>query len=214
MDIRLGKLNELEILRRVDQGYYLDAGEIGDVLLPTKEAPADAKIGEFIEVFLYLDSEERLIATTRKPLIQVGEFALLEVKWTNQYGAFLDWGLMKDLFCPFSEQGHKLEIGEKCLVYCYIDPLSYRIVASTRLHRFLSHDMPEYNPGDPVDALIWHRTDLGMKAVVDGKYEGLFFRNEIFQQMPVGQHVQAYIKQVREDGKSTCSSNRTWELPA
>ena len=122
--IRLGKYNTLQILRQVDFGMYLDGGEIGDILLPRRYVPQNAKIGDSIEVFLYLDSEERLIATTEKPLVQVNEFAFLEVKWTNQYGAFLDWGLMKDLFCPFREQKMRMQQSRSYIVYCYIDTLT------------------------------------------------------------------------------------------
>lgn len=199
--IFLGKRNRLEVLREVDFGLYLDAGEIGDVLLPSRYVPEGTKVGDIVDVFLYLDSEERLVATTEVPLIQVGEFASLEVKWTNEYGAFLDWGLMKDLFCPFKEQKMRMQQGHRYLVYCYIDPKTYRIVASAKTDKFLSDEMPDYRSGDTVEAIIQQRTDLGLKAIVDGRYSGMLFQNEIFQSLHVGDRVTAYVKQVRPDGK-------------
>ena len=199
--IRLGKRNDLEILREVDFGMYLDAGEIGDVLLPKRYIPEGVKVGDIVNVFLYLDSEERLVATTETPLVEVNEFAFLEVKWINEFGAFLDWGLMKDLFCPFKEQKMKMVVGRKYLIYCYIDPITYRIVASAKIDKFLSDEMPPYKSGDEVDVIIQQKSDLGMKAVVDGKYRGMFFDNEIFQTIRTGDRLKAFVKQVRPDGK-------------
>ena len=199
--IRLGKRNRLEVLREVDFGMYLDAGEVGDVLLPKRYIPEGTKVGDIVDVFLYLDSEERLVATTEYPLVEVNEFAYLEVKWTNEYGAFLDWGLMKDLFCPFKEQKMRMIQGKKYLIYCYIDRITYRIVASAKLEKFLSKERPPYQSGDSVEAIIQQKTDLGMKAIVDQRYSGLIFQNEIFQPLHTGDRVTAFVKQVREDGK-------------
>lgn len=199
--IRLGRRNLLQVLREVDFGLYLDAGEIGDVLLPRRYVTADMHVGDMLDVFLYLDAEERLVATTEQPLIQVGEFACLEVSWVNQYGAFLNWGLMKDLFCPFREQKQKMQQGRKYLVYCYIDPITYRIVASAKVEKFLSKERPDYSSGDEVEALIQQQTELGLKAIVDGRYGGLLFANEVFQPLHMGDRVTAYVKQVRPDGK-------------
>ncbi len=131
--IKLGDYNNLEIVKEVDFGLYLDGGEMGEILLPKRYQPASYKIGDVLEVFIYLDNEERLVATTEKPFCKVGEFAYLEVAWVNQHGAFLKWGLMKDLFCPFHEQKKKMEIGESYIVYVYIDEESYRIVASAKV---------------------------------------------------------------------------------
>lgn len=199
--IRLGKYNTLQILRQVDFGMYLDGGEIGDILLPRRYVPQNAKIGDSIEVFLYLDSEERLIATTEKPLVQVNEFAFLEVKWTNQYGAFLDWGLMKDLFCPFREQKMRMQQGRSYIVYCYIDTLTSRIVASAKVEKFLSEEMPPYHIGESVQVLIQQKTDLGFKAIVDGKFSGLIYQNELFRDIHTGDRLTGYVKSVRDDGK-------------
>lgn len=200
--LRLGKWNTLEVLRKVDFGYYLNCGDLGDVLLPIKEAPEEGlEIGSMADVFLYLDSEERLIATTIKPKVEVNEFACLEVKWVNKYGAFLDWGLMKDLFCPFREQKMRMQVGRKYVIYCYIDSITYRIVASAKVEKFLSKEMPEYTPGQQVEALVQHRTELGFKCIVDGKYSGQLFNNEIFEHVEGGQKLQAFVKNVRPDTK-------------
>lgn len=199
--IKLGKRNELEVLREVDFGMYLDAGEVGDVLLPKRYIPEGTKPGDMVDVFLYLDNEERLVATTEHPLVEVNEFAFLEVKWVNEFGAFLDWGLMKDLFCPFREQKQKMQQGRRYLVYCYIDPVTYRIVASAKLEKFLSDEQPPYQSGDEVQALILQKTNLGLKAIVDGRFKGLLFDNEIFQPLHTGDRVTAFVKQVRPDGK-------------
>lgn len=200
-EIRLGKRNNLAVMRKVDFGVYLDAGEIGEVLLPQRYVPENCEEGDVLNVFLYLDSEERLVATTEYPLVEVGEFAYLEVKWTNEYGAFLDWGLMKDLFCPFREQKMRMVNGNKYIVYAYIDPITYRITASAKVDKFLTSAMPPYKHGDCVDILIQQKTDLGFKAIVENKYSGLIYSNEIFQNLHTGDRPRAYVKQVREDGK-------------
>lgn len=199
--IKLGKRNELEVLREVDFGMYLDAGEVGDVLLPSRYIPKGTKIGDTVDVFLYLDNEERLVATTETPLVEVGQFAFLEVKWVNQYGAFLDWGLMKDLFCPFPEQKRRMEVGKSYLVYCYIDRVTYRIVASSKIDKFLSEETPPFKEGDAVEVITQARTDMGMKVIVENRYPGLIFNNDIFQPLDIGQRLKAFIKQIRPDGK-------------
>lgn len=199
--IQLGKKNSLEVTRRVDFGLYLNAGEVGEVLLPARYVPEGARVGDVLEVFLHLDSEERLVATTQTPLIEVGQFAFLTVKWTNEYGAFLDWGLMKDLFCPFAEQRGRMATGERHLVYCYIDPRTYRILCSARIERFLSHQAPDYQPGQAVDALIHQRTELGYKAIIDNRHAALLFNNEVFRPIAIGERLTAYVKRVRDDGK-------------
>ena len=146
--IRLGKRNQLTVLREVDFGVYLDGGETGDILLPKRYVPNDCKIGDVVDVFLYLDNEERLISTTEHPLVEVGQFAFLEVKWVNQFGAFMDWGLMKDLFCPFKEQKMRMQQGKSYVVYCYIDTLTSRIVASAKVEKFFAKEPPTYKVGD------------------------------------------------------------------
>ena len=201
MSIELGKFNQLEVVKQVDFGMYLDGGEEGEILLPTRYVPEDCKVGDWLNVFLYLDNEERLIATTLTPLVQVGEFACLEVSWVNQFGAFLNWGLMKDLFVPFSEQKMKMQVGNKYVIHAYIDDESFRIVASAKVDRYLSKEKALYQPGEEVNILIWQKTDLGFKAIIENMYSGLLYDSEIFQTLHTGDTLKAYIKQVREDGK-------------
>ena len=201
MSIELGKFNQLEVVKQVDFGMYLDGGEEGEILLPTRYVPEDCKLGDWLNVFLYLDNEERLIATTLTPLVQVGEFACLEVSWVNQFGAFLNWGLMKDLFVPFSEQKMKMQVGRKYVIHAHLDDESYRIVASAKVERYLSKDRPEYASGDEVNILILQKTDLGFKAIIDNKYSGLLYENEIFRALETGMQMKAFVKQVREEGK-------------
>ena len=201
MSIELGKYNQLEVVKEVDFGVYLDGGEEGEILLPTRYVPEDCKIGDILNVFLYLDMDERLIATTLTPFVQVGQFACLEVSWVNEYGAFLNWGLMKDLFVPFREQKMKMQVGRKYVVHAHLDEESYRIVASAKVERYLSKDKPEYAAGDEVNILIWQKTDLGFKAIIDNKYSGLLYENEIFSSLETGMEMKAFVKQVREDGK-------------
>ena len=201
MSIELGKFNHLEVVKQVDFGVYLDGEESGEILLPKRYVPSNCEIGDILNVFLYLDSEERLVATTLTPYVQVGEFAYLEVAWINQYGAFLNWGLMKDLFVPFSEQKMKMQVGKSYIIYAYLDEESYRIVATAKIDKYLSKDIPDYQPGQEVDILIWQKTDLGFKAIIENKYAGLIYDNEVFQDVHTGMQMKAYVKQVREDGK-------------
>ena len=198
---KLGEYNLLEVVKEVDFGVYLDGSEDGEILLPTRYVPQGCKPGDVLNVFIYLDMDERLIATTLQPYVKVGEFACLEVAWVNQYGAFLDWGLMKDLFVPFREQNMKMIKGNSYVVHVHLDEDSYRIVASAKIEKFLSKDMPEYTPGDEVEVLIWQKTDLGFKVIVDNKFGGMIFKNEIFTDVRTGMKMHAYIKQVRPDGK-------------
>ena len=163
--------------------------------------PEHYAIGDELRVFIYLDNEERLVATTQIPYVQVGGFACLEVTWVNRYGAFLDWGLMKDLFCPFREQRQRMEVGRRYVVHAHVDDESFRIVASARLEHFLDKDAPQYEPWQEVDIMVWQRTDLGYKVIVDDRFSGLVFRDEVFRPMHMGLRLKAYVKQVRPDGK-------------
>lgn len=201
MSIELGRFNRLEVVKRVDFGMYLDGGDEGEILLPARYVPEGCEVGDWLNVFLYLDNEERLVATTLTPLVQVGQFACLEVAWINQYGAFLNWGLMKDLFVPFSEQKMKMEVGRKYVIHAHLDEESYRIVASAKVDRYLSKEMPDYRPGDEVDILVWQKTDLGFKAIIENQFAGLLYDSEIFRTLRTGDTLTAFIKQVREDGK-------------
>lgn len=199
--VKLGKYNQLEIMKEVDFGVYLDGDEDGEILLPKKYVPEGSTTGDILNVFIYLDMEERLVATTLQPYAQVGEFACLSVAWVNEYGAFLDWGLMKDLFVPFREQKVKMQQGRRYVVHVHLDEESYRIVASSKVERYFSDERPEYEPGEEVEILVYQSTDLGYKAIVDGKFSGLLYRNEVFRPLEVGMKLSAFIKQVRPDGK-------------
>lgn len=201
MSIELGKYNTLKVVKEVDFGMYLDGGEEGEILLPMRYVPDDCKPGDELNVFIYLDNEERLVATTLTPLVEVGQFACLEVAWVNQYGAFLNWGLMKDLFVPFSEQKMKMQVGKSYVIHAHLDDESYRIVASAKVDRYLSKEKAAYEPGQEVEILIWQKTDLGFKAIIENQYSGLLYESEIFQPLHTGMRMKAYVKQVREDGK-------------
>ena len=199
--IKLGDYNRLTIVKEVDFGIYLDGGDEGEILLPKRYVPENCKSGDELEVFLYLDQDERLIATTQHPLAKVGEFACLEVAWVNQYGAFLNWGLMKDLFCPFHEQKQRMEIGNRYVVAVFIDEESYRIAASAKVEHFFATDFPPYQHGEKVDLLVWQTTDLGFKVIIDHAYPGLVYRSQVFKSIRIGDCLQGYIMGVRPDGK-------------
>ncbi len=199
--IELGKYNKLPIAREVDFGVYLDAGEEIEILMPTRYLPSEYIIGDVVTVFVYRDSEDRLIATTETPLAQVGDFAFLDVIGVSPFGAFLDWGLLKDLFVPFKEQKAKMQLGGKYLVYIYIDEETDRITASAKIDRYISKEEPPYEPGDKVDLLIYQFSDLGYKAIVDNRFGGMLYEDEVFRHLPIGSKTEGYIKQVREDFK-------------
>ena len=201
MNVVLGKYNQLEVVKQVDFGVYLNGGDDGEILLPSRYVPEGCKPGDMLNVFIYLDNEERLIATTLQPKVQVGEFACLEVAWVNEYGAFLDWGLMKDLFVPFREQKQKMQKGHRYVVHAHVDEDSYRIMASAKVERYLSKEIPPYQPGEEVEVMVWQRTDLGYKVIVDNQFSGLVYQREIFKALEPGMKMSAYIRQVREDGK-------------
>ena len=202
-------MNTLKVLRKVDFGLYLEGGPTGDILLPTRYVPKGTKIGDELEVFLYLDQEERPIATTQRPKAMVGDFACLTVAWTNEHGAFLDWGLMKDVFCPFREQKMRMEKGRSYVVYIHIDEESYRIVATAKVERWLSKDMPHYKPNEEVEILVWQKTDLGFKVIVDNKFQGLVYSSQVFRELHTGDRLKAYVSTVRPDGKLDISIQKT-----
>ncbi len=200
--IRLGRFNVLRITKFVDFGLYLDGGDMhGEILLPSRYVPEGVEVGDEINVFLYLDQDERLIATTETPLAQVGDFAYLEVAWVNNFGAFLYWGPMKDLFVPFREQKMKMQKGQSYIVHLHVDSESYRIMASAKIERYLSSDFPPYRSGDEVEILVWQKTDLGLKTIVDNRFGGLLYDRQIFRQLHTGDRLKAYVTQVRPDGK-------------
>lgn len=200
-NILLGDYNQLTVTKEVDFGLYLDGGDEGEILLPTRYVPKGVHIGDTLEVFVYLDQDERLVATTERPVAKVGEFGYMEVAWVNQYGAFLRWGLMKDLFCPFSEQKRKMVKGSRHIVHVHIDEESYRIMASAKVERYLSKETADYYHNEAVDLLVWQKTDMGYKVIIDNTYQGLVYDNQVFRPIHIGEHIRGYIDQVREDGK-------------
>lgn len=199
--IGIGKTNSLEIARRTEQGLYLNDDCGNEVLLPNRYITDDMNIGDTIDVFVYNDSEDRPLATTERPYAQVGEFALLRVKAVNSIGAFLDWGLIKDLLVPFREQKMRMVAGRSYIVYVYVDDESRRIVASAKLDKFLDNKIPEYKFRQKVDILVARRTDLGFKVVVDNLFWGMIYHDEIFHDVNIGERYKAFIKAVRPDGK-------------
>ena len=203
--ITLGDYNTLKIVKSVDFGLYLDGGEEGEILLPQRYVTKDMHIDDETEVFIYLDQEERLVATTERPYAKVGEFAYLEVAWVNQYGAFLKWGLMKDLFCPFREQKKRMEQGHSYIVYIKVDEDSYRLMATAKVDKIITEpsaeDLSTLTHGTQVDILVWQKTDLGFKAIVNNRFQGLLFENQIFQPIHSGDRLTAYVDHVRQDGK-------------
>lgn len=199
--IKLGDYNTLRIVKSVDFGLYLDGNDAGEILLPTRYVPQNAKVGDELEVFIYLDQDEKLIATTLHPLAKVGDIAYLEVAWVNEYGAFLNWGLMKDLFCPFREQKMRMQKGQHYIVYIKEDAETHRLLATAKIDKYLSAERPPYKHGDAVDILIWQKTDLGFKAIVDNQYQGQLYEDQIFQPLHTGDRLTAFVDHIRQDNK-------------
>jgi len=197
----LGKRNTLSIVRESTPGLYLDGGELGEVLLPHREVPKDNVIGADLDVFVYTDSEDRPVATLSKPKAMPGEFARLKCVEVTGVGAFLDWGLPKDLLVPFREQKARMEPGRTYLVRVHFDEVSGRIMASTRITRFLDKAPHHFKPGDEVDLVIFAKTDLGYKAIVNGTHSGLLFGESVFQELQPGEKTKGYIAGIRPDGK-------------
>lgn len=190
-------------------GYYLDGDRMhGEILLPQNEIVGSVELDQELDAFLYLDQEERLIATMRQPLAQVGDFAFLEVAWVNNFGAFLNWGLLKDLFVPFREQKMKMVKGQSYIVHIHLDEESSRIMASAKVERYLNSDFPPYRRGDEVDILVWQKTDLGFKVIIDNQWAGLLYDSQVFRELHTGDRTRAYIYKVREDGKIDVSLSR------
>ena len=214
--IKLGNFNTLRIVKRVDFGIYLDGGEAGEILLPKRHVTSNMNIGDNVEVFVYLDQEERIISTTEHPVATVGQFACLECAWTNEYGAFLSWGIqMKDLFCPFREQKKRMEQGKSYIVFIKIDEDSYRLMATAKVEKYMqpfgvdkdsernetTENKEALTHGSPVDCLIWQKTPLGFKCIVNNRYQGQIYDNQIFQPLTTGNRLTAYVDHIRQDGK-------------
>ena len=203
----IGRMNSLQVVKHTDFGLYLDGGADGEILLPKRYIPKDtpSEVEDWLNVFLYLDSEDKLIATTLKPKIQLGEFASLKVVDINRVGLFFDWGLPKDLLLPHSEEKRPLQIGDYCVIYLYLDKRTRRLTATARLDRHLDKVPANYQVGQEVDLLVVERTDLGFKAIIDGKYWGLIHKNELFKFIRSGMREKGYIKELRADGKISLS---------
>jgi uncharacterized protein len=198
----LGKRNTLSIVRASGPGLYLDGGELGEILLPGRYIPTDLKPKDQLDVFVYRDSEDRLVATTEIPLAEVGEFACLKVIGVNdRVGAFLDWGLAKDLLLPFREQERSVRVGQRVVVFVYLDPKSQRIVASARLHRHLSRELPHYRNSQPVNLLITGASPLGYQAIVENSHMGLLYRDKTTVPLQIGQRIKGYVRNVRPGGQ-------------
>ncbi|MGQ7959066.1 CvfB family protein [Pseudomonas sp. SP16.1] len=203
----IGRMNSLQVVKHTDFGLYLDGGADGEILLPKRYIPKDtpSEVDDWLNVFLYLDSEDKLIATTQKPKIQLGEFASLKVVDINRIGLFLDWGLAKDLLLPHSEEKRPLQVGDYCVVYLYLDKRTRRLTATARLDRHLDKVPADYQVGQEVDLLVVERSDLGFKAIIDGKHWGLIHKNELFKFIRGGMREKGYIKELRADGKISLS---------
>ena len=199
--IQIGDYNKLTILRDTDPGLFLGDDDQQEVLLPNRYVPEEFEIDDTIEVFVYLDNEERLVAVTDHPYIKKGEFALLRCNSVNEFGAFLDWGLVKELFCPFREQAFAMKAGGWYLVYCYLDETSERLVASSKTNRFLDNKQLTVEPFDEVDLIVSHPSDLGMNVIVNKTHLGLIFNQDLFKDLSIGDKLKGMVKKIRPGNK-------------
>lgn len=206
--IEIGKYNTLTILRETKVGLYLGLPDENiendptkDILLPNKYVPEHYKIGNEIAVFVYLDHEERPVATTLEPYIFLNEFALLRVNYVNQIGAFMDWGMEKDILVPFREQARPMEKGKRYLVYLYMDEKTNRLVCSSKTNQFLSNENLTVENGEEVDLIVSHITEVGINVIINEKHKGLLYKNEVFEDLRTGDRIIGYIKNIRPDGK-------------
>ncbi|MDB2463173.1 S1-like domain-containing RNA-binding protein [Algibacter sp.] len=199
--IKLGEINTLEILRESEHGAYLIDDEDNQVLLPNRYVPESFKIWEKLEVFVYLDNEQRPVATTDMPYIKVNEFALLRCNQVTDYGAFLDWGLVKELFCPFSEQAFKMKQGGWYLVHCYLDEKTDRLVASSKTNRFLNNTELTVSEFEEVDLIVSHPSDIGVNVIVNKKHIGLIYKDSIFKDLSIGDKLKGIVKKIRPGNK-------------
>lgn len=209
--IRLGDYNTLRITRFTDHGAYLDGGDLGEILMPKAYVKREMRPGDEVDVFVYLDQSERLVGTLETPLARVGDFAFLQVAWVNEFGAFLDWGLMKDLFVPFREQKMPMMQGRSYLVHIHIDEETQRIVASAKVERYLQPATPlEYHRGQELEVIVQQKTPLGFKVIADNRCAGLIYDDQIFQTDPphAGDVLTATVVKVRADGKLDLSIQR------
>ena len=199
--IDLGRINTLEILRETDHGVYLIDAEDNEVLLPNRYVPETFKIWDKLDVFVYLDNEERPVATTDMPYIMRNDFALLRCNQVTDYGAFLDWGLVKELFCPFKEQAFKMKPGGWYLVYCYLDEKTDRLVASSKTNQFLDNRELTVKEFDEVDLIVSHPSDIGMNVIINKKHAGLIYKDQLFTDVSVGDKLKGIVKKIRPGNK-------------
>jgi predicted RNA-binding protein (virulence factor B family) len=211
--LSIGNTYTLVVSKMTPQGAYLDAENLGEILLPSKYCSDDLKDGDSLQVFIYLDSESRPIATTQKPMVEVGQFAYLQVISNSDFGTFLNWGLDKDLLAPFGEQHRPMEVGHSYLVYVYLNNADGRITASSKIDKFLDDDAPhDYKVGDSVDLIIANSTDLGFTAIINHGHWGLLYKNEVDERVSFGQSKNGFIKYVRPDGKIDLALKREQEV--
>ncbi|HLC83020.1 MAG TPA: S1-like domain-containing RNA-binding protein [Bacteroidia bacterium] len=206
--MKVGEYNELEVVKELDFGIYFREGDV-EILMPTKWVPQGTKIGDTLNVFVFRDSDDRLIATTVKPFAIADTFAFLEAKQVNEIGAFMDWGMDKDLLVPFREQAQRMEAGKSYVVFVFLDEETDRLVGSTKLSRFIIREDIDVQEGDIVDLLIYSETDLGFNAIVNNLYTGLIYKNEIYEKIRVGDKMQGFVKRVREDEKIDLSLQKS-----
>jgi predicted RNA-binding protein (virulence factor B family) len=197
--IKIGEYNELTVLRSTSVGLFLGDDEDNDILLPRKYVTEDMKMSDVLKVFVYNDSEDRMVATTENPYLVVDQFALLKVVDSNRSGAFLYWGLEKDLMVPTNEQKHPMKVGQEYVVFMYLDESTNRLVGSSRIAEFLNNDNLKVKERDEVDLMIYEKTDLGYNAIINNYYKGLIYKNEIFKPINLGDRLKGYIKTLRED---------------
>jgi len=199
--MEIGKVNKMRVVKELDFGIYLDGDDFGEILMPLRYVPKNAQPETEIECFVYLDSEDRYIATTERPKAMVGEFACLKCVAVNNVGAFLDWGLPKDLLVPFSEQKAKMEEGRYYVVFIYVDSITKRIAASSKINKYLDNVPADYEENQSVELFVVNPTDLGFNVIINGLHSAMLYKNEVFQELKRGQNIKGFIKKLREDEK-------------
>lgn len=204
-----GKYNRLKINRLVDFGAFLDDGDGDEILMPGKYLTPGAAPDDMVDVFVYYDSDDRIVATTEKPFVQLGEFEALTCKSTTHFGAFMDWGLLKDLLVPIREQNVPMMRGRKYVVYVYFDKVSERLAGTAKISKYLNNTPLPYEEGDAVDLLIWNKTPLGFNAIIGKEHSGIIYSNEVFQPLTTGDKITGFIKHIRPDGKTDLSLQKS-----
>ena len=198
--IQNGRWHTLQFNRQSPHGWYLIDRDDEEVLLPNKYLPEKIIVGQETNVFVYRDSEERLVATYIKPLIELNTYAILDIVAVSEYGAFANWGMEKHLFIPFREQHQKLKEGDYSIVYMYLDEVTDRLVGSARVNRWLRSDTPEYKKGQKVSALVYYQNEVGYQVIIEQAYRGIIYTNEVFEPLKIGDRIQGYVRQIREGG--------------